>query len=352
MSFKIIFFNHKGGVSKTTTTYHIGWMLASEGYRVLLVDGDPQCNLTALILKDRFDEYYFEESTRFNNIKDGVKVAFEGKPALIEPVECIQADRQPNLYLLPGHADLSEYDAALSLAQTSNGAISALQNLPGAFNYFIEKTAEKYNADFVLIDLNPGLSAINQSLFNLSDGFIIPTNPDPFSVMALQTLSRVLPRWTEWAVRMRPLFENAAYPLPITTPRLIGTLIQRFNVRKGVAARPYRDNIQELKDTVRNVLRPQLMKSEMLFNQSDYDEAGIGEDYCLAEIPDFQGLLPKSHDVGVPVFAISDAELGVTGMLLNNMKEKKEEFNSLFKAISGKILSIEKNAERLQPVFD
>jgi len=39
-------------------------------------------------------------------------------------------------------------------------------------------------------------------------------------------------------------------------------------------------------------------------------------------------------------------------MLLNNMKEKKEEFNSLFKAISGKILSIEKNAERLQPVFD
>lgn len=352
MPFKIIFFNHKGGVSKTTTTFHIGWMLAAEGYRVLMVDADPQCNLTSMILKDRFDEYYFDDNTRFNNIKDGVKVAFEGKPSLILPIECVQSERQPNLYLVPGHADLSEYDAALSLAQTSNNAISALQNLPGAFNYFIEKTADKYRADFVLIDLNPGLSAINQNLFSLSDGFIIPTNPDPFSVMALQTLSRVLPRWAEWAERMRPLFEDAAYPLPHSIPRFIGTIIQRFNIRSGVAARPYRDNIQEIKDTARDILRPQLMKAGMLFDQSEYNEAGINEDFCLAEIPDFQGLLPKSHNAGAPVYDISDSELGVTGTLLTNMQERREEFKHLFKGISDKILTIKQNAERLQPVFN
>ena len=50
MAIKIVLFNHKGGVSKTTTTFHLGWMLASKGHRVILVDADPQCNLSGLIL--------------------------------------------------------------------------------------------------------------------------------------------------------------------------------------------------------------------------------------------------------------------------------------------------------------
>lgn len=37
MTQKIVFFNHKGGVSKTTTTYNLGWMLAEQGKRILLL---------------------------------------------------------------------------------------------------------------------------------------------------------------------------------------------------------------------------------------------------------------------------------------------------------------------------
>ena len=47
---KIALFNHKGGVSKTTTTFHLGWMLAAKGNKVVLVDADPQCNLTGPVL--------------------------------------------------------------------------------------------------------------------------------------------------------------------------------------------------------------------------------------------------------------------------------------------------------------
>ena len=58
----ISLFNHKGGVSKTTTTFNMGWMLANLGYKVLIVDADPQCNLTALALgystTDDFDKIY------------------------------------------------------------------------------------------------------------------------------------------------------------------------------------------------------------------------------------------------------------------------------------------------------
>jgi len=50
MAKKIALFNHKGGVSKTTTAFNLGWALAANGRRVVLVDADPQCNLTGLIL--------------------------------------------------------------------------------------------------------------------------------------------------------------------------------------------------------------------------------------------------------------------------------------------------------------
>lgn len=94
---KIVFFNHKGGVSKTTTAFHIGWMIAKMGHKVLLVDGDPQCNLSALFLGDQFDEYYEKEETMSQNIKDGVKVAFDGKPTPIVAINCPQASRNSNL---------------------------------------------------------------------------------------------------------------------------------------------------------------------------------------------------------------------------------------------------------------
>ena len=50
MAVIISLFNHKGGVSKTTTTFNLGWALAESGRKVLLVDGDPQCNLTGTVL--------------------------------------------------------------------------------------------------------------------------------------------------------------------------------------------------------------------------------------------------------------------------------------------------------------
>ena len=59
--------------------------------------------------------------------------------------------------------DLSEYESSLNLALTSNNAILTLQNLPGAFYELIKKTCDKYDIDYVFIDMNPGLSAINQT---------------------------------------------------------------------------------------------------------------------------------------------------------------------------------------------
>lgn len=91
--------------------------------------------------------------------------------------------------------DLSEYEPSLSLSMNSNNSMTALQNLPGALAQLIGLCAEQNDIDFVFIDVNPGLSALNQVAFTVSDRFIVPTNPDPFSLMALKILLNVLPRW-------------------------------------------------------------------------------------------------------------------------------------------------------------
>jgi len=87
---RIVFFNHKGGVSKTTTTFHLGWKLAQRGSRVLLVDADPQCNLTGLIMQDLFEPYYIEDATKKLNIMNGVSSAFQGRPEPIHAFDCFQ----------------------------------------------------------------------------------------------------------------------------------------------------------------------------------------------------------------------------------------------------------------------
>ena len=339
MSRRIVFFNHKGGVSKTTSSYNIGWMLARK-HRVLLVDADPQCNLSALILRDNFEKYYVDEETKSQNIKDGVGATFEGKPVTISAVTCASPERAPNLFLLAGHMNLSEYDASLTFAQTANNAIATLQNLPGAFAELLRLTEEKYQIDYTIIDLNPGLSAINQNLFLVSDGFIIPTNPDPFSLMAIQTLAYVLPRWVKWKQGAVGLFADSAYPLPDGTPKLVGTLIQRFNVRNGVAARPYRDNIEEIKGSIEGALVPTLRDNGMMFASKCYGEKVIGSRYCLSEIPDFQGLLPKSNNAGVPVYEVTDKEIAETGPVLAGLQKNRATFEGKFSEIAGHVAEI------------
>lgn len=342
MTKRIAVFNHKGGVSKTTSVYNIGWML-SKNKNVLIIDADPQCNLTSLILGDDFDKYYVEEKTKNQNIKDGVSSAFLGKPYPIQPVECFSPKRANNLFLLAGHANLSEYDAALTFAQTANNAIATLQNLPGAFSELIRLTEEKYSIDYTIIDLNPSLSAINQNLFLSSDAFIVPTNPDPFSIMAIDTLTNILPRWITWKRNSEVLFQDSAYPMYTGYPKFLGSLIQRFNIRNGIAARPYRDNISEIKDKISHDFYTTISNAGMILPQG-YSAELMANGYCLAEIPDFQGLLPKSYSAGVPVFELTDEEIREVGSVLDGLKQKRDKFSDHFTKIKTQIEELLKNA--------
>lgn len=336
----IVLFNHKGGVSKTTTTFNLAWKISEMGKKVLVVDGDPQCNLTGMFLGDEFDEYYENDSTKNMNIKDAVSMAFKGRPQPIEAIICPKHIKNENLFIIPGHMDLSEYESSLSLAMNSNNAIVTLQNLPGAFYELIRKCSEMYNIDYVFIDMNPGLSAINQTLFIYSDAFIVPTNPDPFSVMALKTLKQTLPKWKKWAIQGRDLFGESSYPLPNSEMKFIGEIIQRFSLRNQKAARPYTSKISEIKDYIDNEFVEEMKRNNMVFEiDSKVNWEGL-EGRCLGEIADFGSLIQKANEAMVPVFALTKVDMGAVGNVYDSMEAKRALFDEIFTKIALVVLEL------------
>jgi len=335
MAKSICMFNHKGGVSKTTTSYSLGWMLAEKGKRVLLVDADSQCNLTSIFLgEDRFEQFYIDSPE--GNLKSGLSPAFAAKPVMLEPVECVPARGNDNLLLLPGSFELSEYEVSLGVSFTLSETMITLKNLPGSFAFLISKTAEKYSADYVIIDMNPSLSAINQALLVSCNFFVVPTAPDNFSNMAVRSLAQVLPKWERWAVRARKLFSDAYYPLPNRTPRFLGTLIQGFNIRKGQPTQANKEIIDRLCDTVRTTLVDALRSAGMLLPDGVYKS----DDYCLAQVPDFQSLNAAYQTYGVPVFALSDVQLRYVGTVLEQYKQTRSRFHAVYSQLAETVIDI------------
>ena len=136
------------------------------------------------------------------------------------------------------------------------------------------------------------------------------------------------------------LFSDSAYPLVEGEPKFIGSLIQRFNVRNGRAARPYRDNITEIKDKISGDFFAAISTVGMTLSAGEYTKDFIDGGYCLEEIPDFQGLLPKSYQAGVPVFDLLDNEMEATGPILHGMIERRDNFRSKFQSLNSKLISL------------
>ena len=347
MTKRIALFNHKGGVSKTTTTFNLGWMLAAKGKTVILVDADPQCNLTGMVLGYKgptaLEELYQQESKR--NLRDGLAPAFESRPELLVAVDCFQVDARPGLFLLPGHIWLSEYEVTLGIAQELSGSIQTLQNLPGSITRLLELTALKHEADYMLIDLNPSLSSFNQNLLMTSHCFIIPTNPDYFSAMAVQSLANVLPNWRKWSERAAkmPVLREAVYPFPDVAPKLLGTIVQNYRPRGGSPARAFQTWIDQINDCVSKELFPALERCQMTLPQTVYEKHEI-KGFSLATIPDFNSLIAKSQEHQTPVYELTPEQLDQAGTVLATTEKSRDRFKEMFSDLANKVISLVNDA--------
>ena len=111
-SLRLALYNHKGGVGKTTLTVNIAAALAKAGKQVLLVDADPQCNLTSYLVEADVVGSWLDNSDTDSGVTlwSAIKPLAESTGPLkeIEPIE-----RLKNVFLLPGDIKLSEFEQDL-----------------------------------------------------------------------------------------------------------------------------------------------------------------------------------------------------------------------------------------------
>jgi chromosome partitioning protein len=340
MTILISLFNHKGGVSKTTTTFNLGWALTNENKKVLIVDGDPQCNLTGTVLgfngRSDFQNFYNENTD--SNLNSCLDPAFQGLQKLLEPAKIIETTKD-GLFLLAGHIDLAENEAQLAVSLSTGAAIPALQNLPGAVTHLIRLTAQKKDIDVVLIDMSPSVGALNQCFLMGSDYFIVPTFPDYYCDQAILSLSRIIPRWNQAVTSFRN--SKLTYHFPLNPPKFLGIISQRFRPRGGSPTVSFQRWIDQIKGTVNQHLVPSLKDIGMTISESEFNAAYPGDSpYNLANIPDFNSLIAQSQKHNTPVFALSDSQIEQQGVVLETMKKNRSNFDETFRQLAKTVISL------------
>lgn len=165
--------NQKGGVGKTTTTVNLGIGLAMQGKRVLLIDADPQGDLTTSLGWQDSDNLNITLASKLINvIKESNNNPLSGILHHIEGVD-----------LLPSNLELSAMEFNLVNAMSRETTLKTYLN------------EVKSNYDYVLIDCMPSLGMITLNALSAADSVIIPVQaqflPAKGMTQLLQTVSRV-----------------------------------------------------------------------------------------------------------------------------------------------------------------
>ncbi|MCU6724224.1 Sporulation initiation inhibitor protein soj [uncultured Clostridium sp.] len=335
----IALFNNKGGVSKTTTTYNLGWMLSLMGKKTLIVDSDPQCNLTGICInstkENKLEDLYKSD---LSNIKSSIEPVFSGDPEPIKAANCVEFKENDNLFLLPGHIQFSSYDTTYNIAETMTGSLNLMKNVPGALRRMLELTAEKYSLDIILIDMSPSISATNANILMQSDYFIVPCAPDYFCYMAIESLVSIFPKWCETYKKMalNEIFQSATYKMKDKPPVFLGTIQQRYRPRNGSPARAFADWIADINNLVADKLIPVLTANDMFCesgNKGSYEEP-----YNLINIADFNSLIAQSQEHNTPVFLLTQEQVQKSGTVWDNMKRNRDEFYNTFQVLATRII--------------
>ena len=317
----IAFFNNKGGVGKTSLVYHIAWMMADQGFRVVATDLDSQGNLSAAFLDDDRLEQLWPEHEHPATIYGAIRPLKSGVGDVVDPVMEPVTD---GLVLVPGDMGLSEFEDDLSQVwpkclDRDERAFRVIS----AFWRVMQRGAEIHRANVILVDLGPNLGAINRAALIASDFVIIPLGPDLFSLQGLRNLGPTLRQWRiGWKERLerKPAID---LPLPVGGMQPIGYLVMQHSVRRDRPVKSYEKWIARIPGTY----------SQFVLDEEECDVTTVTQDeHCFALLKHYRSLMPMAQEARKPIFYLKPAD-GALGAHTYAVRDAYNDFRELAEKI-------------------
>ncbi len=209
--------NQKGGVGKTTTSINLAAALVAEGFRVLVVDLDPQGNASTGLGIDPDNREYTTYDLLFGDV---------------DLADVLQTTDFQGLWISPATIDLSSAD----LEMVTNEKRSFLLN-----DALRQPAIDDYRLDFILIDCPPSLSLLTVNAMVAADSVLVPLQSEFF---ALEGLSQLM-------LTVREVRQTANAKL-----RIEGVVLTMYDQRNNLSRQVEQDARDNLGDLVFKTVIP------------------------------------------------------------------------------------------------
>ena len=252
---------------------------------MLLVDGDPQCNLTSCLLPDEQVGDLLNESSE----SDGQTLWTAIRPVLDNtgPSRLIEPTKVGNLKLVPGDIKLAEFEDFLYGAWSDSlkrrlGALRAIASI----STLISRIHSESPFDYVFYDTGSNIGPLNRVLLLDCNCFILPVTCDLFSVRALATLGQAVSAWMRDADIIGSIAPDNM-PLLEAKPALLGYIHQPFRVYGRAAAKEATSYLPEIKNRIHDDVVAVLLEHGERLAPSRADDPNLGEVKGMSSLVQF-----------------------------------------------------------------
>lgn len=310
----VTMYNNKGGVSKTTTLFNLGVLLAQDGKKVLFADCDPQCNLTELFLASDPDLDDPDTELPGTSIYQALLPRFRGEVGVVAPksIEVVRSKLYDRLYLFRGDLEFSLAETYLGTAwnQAVTENIHEKNTYVALYN-LLHALGLNGGYDYILCDVGPSTGAITRTVVLACDGLFLPLVPDRFCNQAVRLLGRIVKEWIsrheDISKTLKPFNINSFPGQPV----LLGAVIQNFKVHSAAKAK---QSYVKWQDRISKDIRTCLLAHDAISAAPGLDPNAP----YIATIRDLGPLAPVAQMFGRAMFDIQQEhtkEASTTGQM-------------------------------------